>query len=146
MDIQINHWYLIKSTHGVPSILWVKELDPDGRSFLNHLDLAWVAIPKHWNIEAELTADSRIVIEGKKRYYERTIKVTVEEEEIFIEYDGYEVVKWVQSEWLDEPTLCSAIANAICMAYTAPERLIELNIKHIESQKAIKKGDNNGRT
>lgn len=140
MDIQIDHWYLIKSTENAPSILWVQEIRDGGKSVLNRLDNGWVFIPAQWKIEAEVTADSPLVTQAKKKYYERTIKVTVETQEIFIEWDGYEVVKWIENEWIEEPKLvCPVIANAVHLAYTNPEKLIKINWKHIESQMQIEK-------
>ena len=49
--------------------------------------------------------------------------------------EGYEVVHWVDTEWMEDPELVvPAIANAIRMAYVNPEILVAMNRRHIESQ------------
>ena len=144
MEIQVNHWYIIKSTRNITSLLWVKEIG--GCEILNYLDEAWVAIPKHWRIEGELPEYSPLVTEAKKEYYGRTIKVTVEEEEVFIEWNDFEVVKWIKDEWIEDPEICVCIANAIRMAYVDPERLIDINKIHIQSQIDILKNSREEKT
>lgn len=68
----------------------------------------------------------------------KLIKVDIIPEEITITYEGtgeyLEIVKWVEDEWKEDPSIITAIANAIDMAHTDPARLIEINQKHIDSQ------------
>jgi hypothetical protein len=47
---------------------------------------------------------------------------------------GYEVIMWLYTEWLEDPTCVPAIANAVHLAHSQPEFLLALNIKHIKSQ------------
>jgi hypothetical protein len=67
-----------------------------------------------------------------------SLVVEIFPEEITIRYDQpeyLEVVKWVSDEWFEDPmNVVPAIANAIHLAHTDPEKLIEINKKHIESQ------------
>ena len=65
-----------------------------------------------------------------------TVEIYPEEITISLE-DGTEVVHWVEDEWLEDPTIVPAIANAIHLAHTAPDDLIVLNQKHIDSQTEI---------
>jgi len=46
----------------------------------------------------------------------------------------FEVVKWVEDEWLEDPTLAPTIANTITMAYECPGRLISMSKEHIKAQ------------
>ena len=66
------------------------------------------------------------------------LTVEIDNTEITI-YDeqGYEVVHWVDTEWMEDPSIVPAIANAIRMAFEEPERLIKINKKHIDSQKEL---------
>ena len=67
------------------------------------------------------------------------LKVEILEEEITISLeDGTEVVHWVEDEWLEDPTIVPAIAEAVNLAYTNPQGLIFLNQAHIDSQKKFK--------
>ena len=63
-----------------------------------------------------------------------TVEIYPEEITIYME-DGTEVVHWVEDEWEEDPTIVPAIANAIHMAHTVPDKLLTLNKKHIDSQK-----------
>lgn len=47
--------------------------------------------------------------------------------------DGIEVVHWVDDEWMEDPSIVPAIANAMRMAYEEPETLLEINATHINS-------------
>ena len=51
--------------------------------------------------------------------------------------DGTEVVHWVEDEWIEDPTIVPAIANAIHLAHTAPYKSLVLNKEHIDAQKEI---------
>lgn len=51
--------------------------------------------------------------------------------------DGIEIVGWSVDEWTEDPEfVVPAIANAIHLAHTAPNYLIELNKEHINSQRS----------
>ena len=64
-----------------------------------------------------------------------TIAVNIDEDEITITCDGYEVCHWVKDEWIEDPEcVVPAIANAIHLAYTNPSYLAYINRKHILSQ------------
>ena len=68
------------------------------------------------------------------------MKLTIEIDELHVtvyDEEGYEVVHWVDVEWMEDPSIVPAIANAIRMASEEPERLIKINQKHINSQKEI---------
>jgi hypothetical protein len=71
------------------------------------------------------------------------IEVDIIPEEITISYKGtqddLEIVKWVQDEWIEDPTIITAIANAIHMAHTDPAKLMKIHEKHIDSQLQINK-------
>jgi len=63
------------------------------------------------------------------------MRIEIEQDHITIfNNQGYEVVHWIEDEWIEDPTIILAIANAIKMAYTKPGELIEINKKHIQSQ------------
>ena len=49
--------------------------------------------------------------------------------------DGFEVCHWIKEEWEEDSSIVPSIVNAICMAYAAPEKLLELCKEHIEAQK-----------
>jgi len=67
------------------------------------------------------------------------LKVDICEEEITISTkEELEVVHWTCDEWKEDPSIVPAIANAIHLAHTDPEKLITINIKHIEAQIRIK--------
>jgi len=65
-----------------------------------------------------------------------TIEIYPEEITVLME-DGTEVVHWTEDEWLEDPAIVPAIVNAIHLAHTAPDDLIALNQKHIDSQREI---------
>ena len=66
------------------------------------------------------------------------LTIKIDNEEITISTsNGVEVVHWVEDEWQEDPTIVPAIANAIHLAHTDPEKLIEINQYHIESQEKI---------
>ena len=62
-----------------------------------------------------------------------TVEIYPEEITIYME-DGTEVVHWVEDEWKEDPTIVTAIANAIHLAHTDPETLCKINQAHINSQ------------
>ena len=63
------------------------------------------------------------------------IKVEICKEEITISMNNsIEIVHWVEDEWNEDPSIVVEIANAIHLAYTEPDKLIEINQKHIDSQ------------
>jgi hypothetical protein len=66
------------------------------------------------------------------------VEILPEEITISIAQSNLEVVKWVEDEWIEDPTIVPAIANAILMAKTTPDLLIHKNFKHIASQLEIK--------
>ena len=51
--------------------------------------------------------------------------------------DGTEVAKWIRDEWEEDPSLTPAIALAVLLAYTDPEKLIEMNKEYINNQLKI---------
>jgi hypothetical protein len=64
------------------------------------------------------------------------LKVEICDEEITIsDREGIEIVHWVHTEWEEDPSVVPCIAHAIQLAYAAPDKLIVINKKHIESQK-----------
>lgn len=66
------------------------------------------------------------------------IEILPEEITVRTKRDKIEVVHWVEDEWKEDPTIITAIANAIHMAHTEPERLIHINWKHMSSQYEIR--------
>jgi hypothetical protein len=46
--------------------------------------------------------------------------------------EGYEIVFWTQSEWLEEPDLTVDISSWIVMAYEDPEGLLKHHMEHYE--------------
>ena len=56
-------------------------------------------------------------------------------------FDGLEVVHWVEDEWLEDPSITPAIANAIHLAHAKPHTLLRLNLDHITSQLISIKAD-----
>jgi hypothetical protein len=70
---------------------------------------------------------------------ELMIDIDSEEISIIIDTDYYlEVVKWVQDEWIEDPSVVGSIAHAIDLAHHAPYLLMATHIEHIQSQFAIK--------
>ena len=66
------------------------------------------------------------------------LDVNISNDEVTISMeDGTEIVHWVKDEWEEDPTVTPCIAVAIKMAYNDPERLIEINRVHIDSQRRI---------
>lgn len=47
------------------------------------------------------------------------------EQDIMILYDGTEVMYWEMNEWVEDPTVALAAANAVRMAYEEPDKLYE---------------------
>jgi hypothetical protein len=65
----------------------------------------------------------------------KTLIIAICKDEITILLQsGIEVVHWVEDEWLDDPSITPAIANAIHLAHTEPNKLITMNLDHIRSQ------------
>ena len=63
------------------------------------------------------------------------LKVEICEEEVTIyQEDGREVVHWVSDEWVEDPAIVPAIANAIHLAHTNPDELVRINQRHIDCQ------------
>ena len=65
------------------------------------------------------------------------MKLTVEVYQDYVTIslpNGIEVAHWVESEWLEDPTLATTIAVAINMAHTNPIKFARMNIEHIRSQ------------
>jgi len=54
------------------------------------------------------------------------MKVIFYDEGIQIIYGTTEVVYWDIKEWEDDPTIVFSIANAVRLAYTHPDELINL--------------------
>jgi len=66
------------------------------------------------------------------------LNIDICSEEITISMrDGTEVVHWVEDEWVEDPTIVPAIANAIHLAHSDQKKLIVLNKEHIDSQRKI---------
>lgn len=72
--------------------------------------------------------------------YKNPLKIEILSEEITISTirDEIEVVHWVEDEWIEDPTILPAIANAIHLAHTAPDKLIHMNFAHMSSQYDIR--------
>ena len=72
------------------------------------------------------------------------LNIDICDEEITISMkDGTEIVHWTIDEWEEDPTIVPAIANAIRMAHTNPEFLIEINKRHIDSIRKLQDECNN---
>lgn len=57
---------------------------------------------------------------GKSRF-----TAVVGQNEITIRYDGREVLYWTMDEWIEDPSVALAAAEAIRMAYAQPGALFE---------------------
>ena len=76
-----------------------------------------------------------------KGLQENKLNIDISEDEITVSLlSGIEVVHWVRDEWEEDPTILPAIANAIHLAHTAPDHLMSINIKHINSQVEVLNG------
>lgn len=92
---------------------------------------------KYLNPHCMATDDAEPTCDTCRGLEKANTKLIIEilQEEITISLEsGVEVVHWVEDEWIEDPTILPAIANAIHMAHTTPDKLINMNIKHINSQ------------
>lgn len=73
--------------------------------------------------------------------YKNPLEIEILPEEITIRTvnDKIEVVHWVEDEWIEDPTILPAIANAIHLAHTHPDKLMHMNFKHMADQYEIRK-------
>jgi hypothetical protein len=66
------------------------------------------------------------------RLFVITLTVEIEADYVAIYLpNGAEIVRWVDDEWLEDPSLTITIANAVKLAYTDPEYVIKVGFPNI---------------